>query len=110
MKNVLSRLVTPALLMMLGTSSSFAQTATVASGLLHEVWADGTVVWLRMPTNLTTSCGTSSYLMIDMSLPGMKEAYALALSAFMADRSVVVHGSGACHGIYEKVARIYVSR
>ena len=81
-------------------------------GAIKELWvndgASSNVAWLLGETTFTSVCGaTSAYLLIDLAEPGMKEACALALSAFMAGQNVRMSGYG-CYGQYEKLKYIYM--
>lgn len=84
-------------------------------GTVTELWindgANSNVAFISVGTIFTSSCGaTSGYLVIDLSEAGMKEAYAMALAANMAGRSVYMAGIGACHGQNEKLKYIRVTQ
>ncbi len=78
--------------------SSFAGTVS-QSGKITELWvndlSNSNVVFLSLGQYYSTPCrtsGQSRYFLLDLSVPSMKEAYAMALSAMIAGRSVNVKG------------------
>jgi hypothetical protein len=84
------------------------------SGAITEVWVnDGSnsnVIYVSTATAYSSSCGPASrYFVMDLTEAGMKEAYAMALSAYMIGKNVTMQGSGVCYGPYEKLKYIYLS-
>jgi hypothetical protein len=95
--------------------ASSASASPPLEGYITELWVnDGynsNIAYVSVGTSFTSSCGaTSVYLIIDFSLPAMKEAYAMALAANMAGRSVRMAGVGACYGQNEKLNYIRVTQ
>jgi len=85
------------------------------SGTITELWVNdqgrSNVVFISVGTSFSSSCGaTSVYLIIDLSEPSMKEAYAMALSASMAGRTVQMGGTGVCYQQWEKLKYIYITQ
>jgi len=101
----------------LALSFNYAEASPPLTGTVKELWVnDGGIsnaVLIKVGPTYTPSCGggPASYLVIDLSVSGMKEAYALALSAFMAGKSVTMVGGGGCYSTYslEKLQYIYVT-
>ncbi len=92
--------------------SQLASAADV-SGPLPELWISDTngrnYAWLRASTPFTSHCGASNgYMCIALNEPNGKEAYAMALAAFVAGRNVTVGGSGTCDSTFEKVRYVYM--
>lgn len=85
-------------------------------GVVKELWindgANSNIAYIMVGTTaFSSSCGsTSGYMVMDLSEAGMKEAYAMALSAFMAGVNVRAAGIGACHGVHEKLKWIYLAQ
>jgi hypothetical protein len=99
------------------TSLAFrvADALTLVSGPIQEIWvndsAGSNVAWVRLTTSFSTPCGTSNgYMVMDLDAAGMREAYAMALSAFVSGINVQLGGSGACHANYEKIKFVYLVR
>ena len=94
--------------------ASSANASPPLEGAIAELWVNDStnsnVVFISVGTSFTSSCGaTSAYLVIDLTVAGMREAYAMALAADMAGRSVRMAGAGVCHGQNEKLKYIRVA-
>ena len=84
------------------------------SGAITELWAnDGShsnVIYISTATDYSSNCGPATrYFVMDLTEAGMKEAYAMALSAYLIGRNATMQGSGVCYGPYEKLKYIYLS-
>ena len=106
----LSRIFGPILLV---TSMSSANASGFLTGPIKELYVNhgshANVVYISVGVSFSTPCGaTSQYLIMDLSEPSMKEAYAMALGASLAGRQVTLAGSGACIGVTEKLKFIFM--
>ena len=95
--------------------STVASANAQASGRISELWVNDSsgsnIAWIRLATPFSSSCGSNNgYMVLDLSDPAMKSAYALALAAFMAERNVTVGGSGVCYNTYETLKFVYMSQ
>ncbi len=94
--------------------SSLAEASIPLTGEITELWInDGSysnVAMISMGTSFSSPCYSTDlrYLILDFSQSGMKEAYALALAAYMSGIPITMAGSGSCHGIVEKLQYINV--
>lgn len=86
------------------------------SGEITELWVNDNsstnVVFVSVGQTYTTSCSNDprNYLIIDLSQASMKEAYSMALSAFVSGKPVVMRGiNGSCYGSNEKLKYIYMT-
>lgn len=91
-----------------------AEASPELSGLISELWVNdqirSNVVFISVGTAFQSTCGANSgYLIIDLTTPAMKEAYAMALSASISGRAVKMGGGGACYQTYEKLQYIYLT-
>jgi hypothetical protein len=92
---------------------SHAASATHVTVPLTELWVSDSTgtryAWLRTSTSFTSNCGQSGgYMFIALNEENGREAYALALTAFIAGRNVTIGGAGLCDGINEKVRFLYM--
>ena len=96
--------------------SCFVYSSDRLTGQITELWVnDGgnfNVVFISVGQDFTTTCpiGGSRYLIMDLSEPSMKEAYSMALAAFMSGKTISMAGSGQCtsgQGL-EKLRYIYM--
>lgn len=90
----------------LGASVLYAAPNSLISGKITELWVnDRNIqgVFISVGKSYTPSCNASynaTYLLLDpndSTNPMMKQAYAMALSAFMAGKTVTIEGSGECY-------------
>ena len=85
-------------------------------GVVKELWVNDSghsnVAYILVgDTTFSSPCGSpSGYMVMDLSEAGMKEAYAMALSAFMGGVNVRAAGVGACYGQHEKLKWIYLAQ
>jgi hypothetical protein len=113
MKHMMSMILFASLCSLWPLSS--ANASPPLEGTITELWVnDGynsNIAYISVGTSFTSSCGaTTIYLIIDFTVPAMKEAYAMALAANMAGRSVRMAGVGACYGQNEKLNYIRVTQ
>lgn len=79
---------------------------------ITELWindnSNSNIAYVSVGQNFSSPCRDSEirYLVMDLAEPGMKEAYSMALAAFMSDKSVTMAGKGECMGIREKLQYI----
>ena len=87
----------------------------LVTGPLTELWisdSSGTqTAWLRTSAPFTSTCGQSlGYMFIALNEANGKEAYAMALAAFMSGTDVTIGGTGTCSTPYEKIKYIKLIR
>lgn len=82
------------------------------TGEITELWVNDSnfknYVYISLSKTFASPCGsgTISYFALDLSEPSMKEAYSMALAAFMSGKKVSLAGDGTCKGNYEKLLYI----
>ena len=102
------------LIILLLLFSSLAEASIPLTGEITELWInDGSysnVAMISVGTSFSSPCYSTDlrYLILDFSQPGMKEAYSLALAAYMSGTPVTMAGAGECHGIIEKLQYINI--
>jgi hypothetical protein len=100
---------------MLLASASSAMAIEV-TGKITELWVNDNTLqngaYIALDNTYVTACNTnqSKYMVIDFTAPGMKEAYAMALAAFMSDRTITIASGGVCDGVNEKVRYLYMKK
>jgi len=86
------------------------------TGEITELWVNdlgnSNIIFVSIGQDFNSTCpiGTSRYLVMDLDDPGMSEAYAMALAAFMGGKQISMAGAGQCiagQGI-EKLRYIYM--
>ena len=88
----------------------------VLSGKISELWVNDNnhtnTAFIRIGNSFANACGNEAarYLIIDLNEPGMKEAFSLAMAAFMSSTPVKMAGKGNCRGSLEKLQYIYVTK
>lgn len=99
-------------LLILSCISASAFSTPPLKGKISEIWInDGSntnIAFVSVGQNFSTPCRPSEtqYLIMNLTEPSMKEAYAMALAAYMADKEVTIAGGGVCHGTHEKLKYI----
>lgn len=82
------------------------------TGEITELWVNDSNftnhVYISLSKTFVSPCSPVpiSYFALDLSEPGMKEAYAMALAAFMSGKQISLAGDGTCKGSYEKLRYI----
>lgn len=82
------------------------------TGKVTEIWVNDNsttnIAFISIGENFSTLCNSNEtrYLILDLSEASMKEAYSMALAAYMADKSVTIAGNGNCYGQSEKLKYI----
>ena len=92
--------------------SNIASASPVLSGKIAELWVNDNnhtnTVFIRVGDTFETSCSSQAarYLIIDLNDPGMKEAFSLAMAAYMSNTPVRMAGKDICRGSLEKLQYI----
>ena len=70
------------------------------------------VIYLEPETPFQSVCNSngSKYFIIYLDRKNMKEAYSMALAAYMSDKEVNVGGKNECSGINEVLRYIYLKK
>jgi hypothetical protein len=87
--------------------------AVEVTGQITQLWVNDSsgsnVAWILTTASFTNSCGTGPYFVVDLSQPGMKEIYGMALSAFHTGATVTI-GTDICYRSHERLKFMYLSR
>jgi len=84
------------------------------TGQIAEIYVNdnsrSNIIFLSLNQSFSTPCRETdlAYLVMDLNEPSMKEAYSMALAAFMGNKTVSVAGKGECLGSLEKLQYIYM--
>ena len=87
---------------------------TISSNI-KSLWVNdlgAEVVYLELESRFQSTCNTagSRYFIIHLDRKNMREAYSMALAAFMSDKKVNVGGANECSGANEVLRYIYLSK
>ena len=102
------------MLLLLVVCASVSWASPKIKGEITELWINDStrtnIAFVSIGQYFDTPCreAQTNYLIMDFSEPSMKEAYSMALAAFMSGKEVSIKGIGQCFGDLEKLKLINI--